>query len=82
MKLFFNFYLIWKKFYVKIELLKNILFHLHFLLETWTFKIVENPAIVEKIQLLELSAIAGFYCISLGFLRVPLDSLCLSSKEF
>ena len=63
MKLFFNFYLIWKKFYVKIELLKNILFHLHFLQETWTFKIAENPAIAEKIQLLELSAIAGFYCI-------------------
>ena len=43
-------------------LCENILFHLHFLLETWTFKIVENPAIVEKIQLLKLSAIAGFYC--------------------
>ena len=49
-------------------LCENILFHLHFLLETWTFKIVENPAIVEKIQLLELSAIAGFYCTRSIFL--------------
>ena len=34
-----------------------------FLEESWTFKIVENPAIPEKTQLLKLSAIARFYCI-------------------
>ena len=33
-----------------------------FLLESWTFEIAENPAIAEKIQFLELSTIAGFYC--------------------
>ena len=31
-------------------------------LESRTFEIAENPAIAEKMQLIELSAIAGFYC--------------------
>ena len=35
---------------------------MHYLKENWTFKIAENHAIAEKIQLLELSAIVGFYC--------------------
>ena len=35
----------------------------HNCLEIWTFKIAENPAIAEKIQLTELSIITEFYCI-------------------
>jgi len=61
-KLFWYFYLIQKKFLKKEDFWKKIWSQLHLLHKSWTFKIAENPAIAEKNQLLELSAIAGFYC--------------------
>ena len=50
---------------------------MYFLLESWTFKIAENPAIAEKNQLLELSAIAGFYCtwVSVSCLKINVTLL-------